>query len=590
MRDGASKPGLSEGLTAMERGQGWKVGLILFLLLGSAWYLYPTVQLLTMSEEARADMQRTDPRGWVQLQKKAMKLGLDLKGGMRVVLEVDRSQLNPDEAKDAVERAKEILRNRVDQLGVAEPLIQKQGEERIVVELPGVSDVQRAQELIGKTALLEFKLLESPEQTQLLLDRIDRTLEGIAGLDTTDFDLDTASGDEPADVLDELFGESTDDTSEAAADTTLAAADDTTAPVDDERVSDLPPELSQERPFTTLLDPSGSGIGWLVASEDVPVANVLLAREEVAQVIPRDVQFAWGTRPEYMGSIEMQRLYLLKRHTEMTGKYLVDANPNFDQFRKPIVNFQLTREGGRIFARLTGANINKPLAIVLDDRVESAPNIESRIRDRGQITMGGGAQYEDAQDLAIVLRAGALPAPVNIVENNVVGPSLGHDSIRRGLTATAIGAAAVILIMLIYYQLSGLIANFALLLNAIFLMGVMAVLHATLTMPGIAGVILTIGISVDANVLIFERIREELRTGKTVRHAIDAGYSRALVAIIDSHVTTLITALALFLFGTGPIKGFAVTLFWGVLISLFTAYVATRTVFDMRRGYAKLSI
>jgi SecD/SecF fusion protein len=574
----------------MERGQGWKIGLIVFLLLGSAWYLYPTVRLLAMSDAARERYQQVDPKGWVQLQKKAMKLGLDLKGGMRVVLEVDKSQLNPDEAKDAVERAKEILRNRVDQLGVAEPLIQKQGDDRIVVELPGISDVQRARELIGKTALLEFRLLESPEQTQLLVDRVDRVLEGIAGLDTAVTAPDTAAGEEATDILDELFSEDSETAADTVTDSALAA---TEPPSDSPAVagaSDLPSQLSQERPLTTLLDPSNVGPGWLVASDDVPLVDILLAREEVARIVPPDVQFAWGTRPEFVGSLEMQHLYLLKKHTEMTGKYLVDARPSFDQFRKPIVNFELTREGGRIFARLTGANINKPLAIVLDGRVESAPNIESRIRDRGQITMGTGSQYEDAQDLAIVLRAGALPAPVDIVENNVVGPSLGHDSIRRGLTATAIGAAAVVLIMLVYYQLSGLIANFALLLNAIFLLGVMAVLHATLTMPGIAGIILTIGISVDANVLIFERIREELRSGKTVRHAIDAGYSRALVAIIDSHVTTLITALALFLFGTGPIKGFAVTLFWGVLISLFTAYVVTRTVFDMRRRYARLSI
>lgn len=565
----------------MERGQGWKIGLILFLIAGSAWFIYPTIRLGLMSDSDRDQYALNDPKGWLQLQKRSMKLGLDLKGGMRVVLQVDKSKLNPDEAKDAVERAKEILRNRVDQLGVAEPLIQIQGEDRIVVELPGVSDVKRAQELIGRTALLEFKLLESPEQAQLLLDRIDRALEGILVTDTTAAD-PTEAEETPVDVIEALFAEETAETDD---DTTTATelAVDTGAEA-------LPLQVSLERPLTSLLDPSTVGTGWAVASEDVPLVKNLLQREKVLRLIPPDVEFAWGTRKQFQGALEIERLYLVKTHTEMSGKYLTDASPSFDQFRKPIVNFQLTREGGRIFARLTGANINKSLAIMLDGRIESAPNIESRIRDRGQITMGTGSDYENAQDLSIVLRAGALPAPVIIVENNIVGPSLGNDSIRRGLTASLIGAVVVILIMLVYYRLSGVIANFALMLNAIFLMAVMAILHATLTMPGIAGIILTIGISVDANVLIFERIREELRSGKTVRHAIDAGYSRALVAIIDSHVTTLITAIVLFLFGTGPIKGFAVTLFWGVSISLFTAVVVTRTIFDMRRRYTRLSI
>jgi preprotein translocase subunit SecD len=204
--------------------------------------------------------------------------------------------------------------------------------------------------------------------------------------------------------------------------------------------------------------------------------------------------------------------------------------------------------------------------------------------------MGGTATYEDANDLSIVLRAGALPAPVNVIENNVIGPSLGHDSINRGITASLLGLAAVFVIMIVFYKLSGLIANLGLLFNGIFLLGVMAVLHATLTMPGIAGFILSLGMSVDANVLIFERIREEMRAGKSIRNSIDAGYQHAMSAIVDSHVTTLITALALFMFGTGPIKGFAVTLFWGVAISLFTAVVVTRVVFDFRKAYKTLSI
>ncbi|MBI3872049.1 MAG: protein translocase subunit SecD [candidate division Zixibacteria bacterium] len=566
----------------MGQGQGWKIGLTAFLLLGSLWYLYPTARLLWMDPAERDQLAQSDPAGWINLQQKAMKLGLDLKGGMRVVLEVDKSKLNPDEAKDAVDRAKEILRNRVDQFGVTEPVIQVQGEDRIVVELPGISDVSRARELIGRTALLEFKLTEPPEQASLLVDRIDRSLEAAAGVDTsTASPTDTTKKDAAkTDALKELFSS---DSAKKAADTSLA-----NKPAGDTSV--LPPQIPKQNPLSSLLDPGSGGSGWSVNKDDVPSVKNILARPEVTKLIPPDVAFAWGTKPQFQGGTQVSRLYLLKRQTEMSGKYLTDARPSFDQFRKPIVNFQLTREGGRMFARLTGANIKKPLAIVLDGNVESAPEIQSRIQDRGQITMGSATSYDEANDLAIVLRAGALPAPVNIIENNVVGPSLGQDSIHRGLTASLIAAAIVFLIMAIYYQLSGLIADFALLLNAVFLLGVMAALHSTLTMPGIAGIILTIGISVDSNVLIFERIREEMRAGKAIRNAIDAGYAHAIAAIIDSHVTTLITALVLYIFGTGPIRGFAVTLFAGVAISLFTAVVVTRAVFDIRKTYQTLSI
>jgi protein-export membrane protein SecD len=567
----------------MPRGVAWKIGLIVFLILGSFWYLYPTIRLWQLNPAERVEMARNDPKGWIDLQKKAIKLGLDLKGGMHVVLEVDRSKLNPDESQDAVDRAKEILRNRVDAFGVTEPVIQKQGADRIVVELPGITDVERAQELIGRTAQLEFKLTETPEKAQLLVDRIDKTLEALGGGDTSGISSDTSkSGEKPGeDVYKDLFGK---DSGRAPSDTGVAlAAKDTGGSV-------LPPQVPTERPLSSLLDPARRGSGWTVRKDESPLVKNLLARPEVQKLIPPDLEFAWGTKTQYTGGIEEEALYLLKKQTEMSGKYLTDAKPSFDQFRKPIVSFQLTREGGRQFARLTGANIGKPLAIILDGRVESDPEIQSRINDRGQITMGTGSSYEQANDLAIVLRAGALPAPVRIIENNVIGPSLGNDSINKGLLASLLGGLAVVLIIGIYYQLSGIIADFAVMLNVLFLMAVLAVLHATLTMPGIAGIVLTVGISVDSNVLIFERIREEMRAGKSVKMAIDAGYSRAMVTIIDSHVTTLITALALFMFGTGPIKGFAVTLFWGVAISLFTAVVGTRVVFDIRREYKTLSI
>ena len=433
--------------------------------------------------------------------------------------------------------------------------------------------------------MLEFKLLDGPEASSLLVDRIDRTLEAAAGLDTAGTS-DTAATPTERGELESLFGSDTTKADTSSPATTVADAKPSDA-TDTGAV--LPPQIPKESPLSSLLDPSG-GYGWLVIKDEVPLVRTILARPDVQKLIPPDVEFSWGTRGEFVGGSEVERFYLVKKQVELEGKYLTDAKPSFDQFRKPIVSFQLTREGGRKFARLTGANINKPLAIVLDGRVESAPEIQGRIQDRGQITMGGTATYEDANDLSIVLRAGALPAPVNVIENNVIGPSLGHDSINRGITASLLGLAAVFVIMLFFYKLSGFIANLGLLFNGIFLLGVMAVLHATLTMPGIAGFILSLGMSVDANVLIFERIREEMRAGKSIRNSIDAGYQHAMSAIVDSHVTTLITALALFMFGTGPIKGFAVTLFWGVAISLFTAVVVTRVVFDFRKAYKTLSI
>jgi protein-export membrane protein SecD len=327
-----------------------------------------------------------------------------------------------------------------------------------------------------------------------------------------------------------------------------------------------------------------------VPIEEKPKIELMLNDPKVKEVIPPDDEFAWATRSDNVQGGEYQKIYLLKKAVEFSGKYLVDAKPTYDQYRKPEVNFTLTKEGGRRFARLTGANIGKPLAITLDGRVESAPTIQSKIRDQGVITMGGATSFNEAVDLAIVLRAGALPAPVKIIENRVIGPSLGQDSIRKGTTAAIIGFVLVLLYIAFYYRVSGIIADFALFFNLFFLLSAMAGLHATLTLPGIAGIILTLGMSVDSNVLIFERIREELRGGKTIRASIDAGYKRALVAIIDSHVTTLITAAVLFQFGTGPVKGFAVSLSLGVAISLFTAVVITRIIFDLRKGYQTLSI
>ncbi len=553
----------------MSKSEKWKVGLILILIIASVYYLYPSIKYHSMSYEEKMKMKEDNPAEYAILQKKALKLGLDLQGGMHMVLQVDKSKLSPDEAKDAQERVLQIIRNRIDQWGVSEPSIVPQGEDRIVVELPGLRETERAKELIGKTAVLEFKLLEDPANLKKALDSIDSVLAAKMkkGKEGEKGDGQKASSGEKTPNAADLFTESGTDTSAAA------ATED---------------NYYLEKPFTSLFDIQGSEM--TISDNEYPTAVKYLKDPDVKKVVPKDMEFEWSTRTKSIGSMKYHTLYALKKRVEMSGKYLTDARPNWDQFRKPVVNFTLTKEGGRIFAGITGANIGKPLAITLDGTVESAPQIKSKIRDRGQITMGGSATFDDANELAIVLRAGALPAPVKIVANSVVGATLGQDSIEKGKFSTIVAFILVMGLILIYYRVSGIIADLALFLNIFFLLAAMAGLHATLTMPGIAGIILTVGMSIDANVLIFERIREELATGKTVRAAIDAGYNRALLAIIDSRVTTLITALFLFLLGTGPVKGFAVTLALGIFISLFTAVFVTKVIFDMRKGYKTLSI
>lgn len=531
----------------------WMLMLTAVLTVGALWSLYPTFKVWSMTPEEKR--QKIDDPDYIRTERKAIKLGLDLRGGMYIVLQVDKSKLTPDEASDAVDRALEIIRNRVDKFGVAEPLIQKQGDDRIVVELPGISDRARATALIGQTAQLEFKLLESADNLQPTLNKLDRVLAGP----------DTAKAKSKPKPATDLFGKSSADTAELEDETT-------------------------EKPFTSLLMSGGPGY-FHVQPEDVPRVRQLLEKPEAQAQLPPDVEVLWSSKNEMAEGRPLAGLYLVKKQVELSGKYLTFARENRDpQTAAPIVEFELNRDGGRIFRRLTGANIGKPLAIILDGRVVSAPTIQGQIINRGQITLGGSGTMEEAHDLAIILRAGALPAPVKIIESSLIGPSLGADSIEKGKLSAIIGISLVFLFMSVYYRISGLIASIGMLLNFVFLVAILASLGLTLTLPGIAGIILTMGMSVDSNVLIFERIREEMRAGKTVRAAIDAGYKRALLTIIDSHVTTLITALILFIFGTGPVKGFAVSLSWGIVISLYTAVLVTRAIFEIRKEYKTLSI
>ncbi len=552
------------------KGQTWKIILTLVLIVAAAWYFWPTVQFFTMDEAQKAALKQADPDDFVQLQKRAIKLGLDLQGGMHVVLEVDKSQLDENAAKDAVDRALEIIRNRIDEFGVSEPLIQKQGNNRIVVELPALQDPERARNLIGQTALLEFKLVESPENTQALFKKLDKIAEKLSPTSTTP----TPKAPGATDAFENPFS----DSSKSAANKADSTKDTTTATADEENAN----ALTQYLEFT--------GTDYSVQDQDYEKVKAILEHPDVKAAIPAEDQLAWSRGVEIINGRKLRQLYLLKSKVELTGRHLTDARPNYTQYHKPKVDFTFDREGGNIFGRVTGPNIGKPLAILLDGKVESAPNIKSKIRDQGMIELTGQQTYFDAKDLATVLRAGSLPAPVKIVENNIVGPTLGKDSIDAGKTGLLVGLILIMIFMFVYYRMSGLLADGVLIMNIFFLLAIMAYLGATLTLPGISGIILTMGVTVDASVLIFERIRDELRTGKTVRAAVDAGYERATVTIIDSNLTTLIAAGVLYYFGTGPIKGFAVTLGAGIIISLYTSLIVGKTIFSYRRKATSLSI
>jgi len=558
----------------------WRIVIVLLALLLAAWYLYPTIRLSLLSAEAREQM---DPDALYGLERKAIKLGLDLKGGMHVVMEVDRENLTDEEAEDALDRALEILRNRVDEFGVAEPVIQQEGSDRIIVELPGIQDEARAKKLIGRTALLEFKIVQDPDIFHSVLTKIDAAL--VAAGDTEESQQpatetsETAPKEESAEEAPDLF-------------------EDELTP----RAETPREDLLAEKPFSAnLLGMGREGelpTDYFVQPDNYAKVDAMLDKPIVQAQIPGDFQLSWSSEVETIQDQEFRRLYLLKKKAEFTGKTLKNASVEIGQgmdlktANKPYVTLELNKEGARAMARTSAANIGKRLAIVLDHNVFSAPVIEEKI-PTGQARITGGFDMNEARDLAIVLRAGALPAPVEIIEERTVGPSLGADSIHMGVRAALIGLAIVVLFMIIYYKFAGLIADLALVLNIFFVMSVLAGLGATLTLPGIAGIILTIGMSVDANVLIFERIREELRAGKTVLASIDSGYSRAFRTILDANVTTLITAVVLYQFGTGPIKGFAVTLSIGIVASMFTAIVITRMIFHFLyepRPQARISI
>ncbi|MEX2462914.1 MAG: protein translocase subunit SecD [Balneolaceae bacterium] len=592
-----------------KQNNGFKLGMIALFLGLTIYYLFPTIQwsleqryLENLTESERIQYESENAAKLMNLREKSLSLGLDLQGGMYVTLEVGTPQLvlelagdfaddyleevinaaretysenrtdfieifvdefesrdpnamlsryyrsdaenitrlsSNDDIRDflqsqrtaAVERAIEIIRSRVDRFGVTEPSILQQGDSRIVVELPGVDDEERVRDLLRGTARLEFRLTPEVDEIRNVKQQITEYFVNMA--------------EEEQDSVD----------------------------VEDDEVTNL----------LEIFDLRGTNdysFGYAAVMDTADV-NRILQTEAVQNLIPRNMTVLWGATPFAQDNgIDLYEMIAVRSQIELTGDVISEARVAFEPTTNvPEVSMTMDSEGGRRWARITGANIGRPVAIVLDGQVYSYPTVRSQINN-GRSSISGMGGLREAEDLVNILMSGALPAPLDIIEERTVGASLGEASIRAGLFSVMFGLGVVAIFMIVYYHVGGGIADLALMINIIFILGILAGFQATLTLPGIAGIVLTIGMAVDANVLIFDRIREEMRGGKTLRAAIDNGYSNAMSAIIDANVTTFFVAVILYSFGVGPIKGFAVTLMAGIVASLFSAIVITRVIID----------
>ena len=552
----------------------YRFGLIVALVLASIWALFP--------REVVERVKRDGVFVYDTVQRVPLKLGLDLQGGMYLTLTVDESKQSVENKSDALDRALKVVRSRIDEFGVSEPVIQKTGSDRIIVELPGIDDPERAEQVVKNTAHLQFMITDKSEALQKALPRLDQVIRESGVLATESrVGSDSLIGKDAAQKtgLQDLF---TKDTGSKKSDSTRKDSAAT------------PPATGGA--LSSIVAPSGSMPGeFLVSEADAPKAERYLSLPQVQSALPPGKVIRWGGDTLSFGGQIFRAFYLVDARPIITGDYLKDAKPNNSPIEGTIVEFELSNEGGRRFRSETGKHIGDYMAIVLDDRVMGRPPvIQGAIGTRGQITMGR-RDLQEAQDLALVLRAGALPVPLRVEEVRNIGASLGQDSISKGTRAMLIAVFAVIAILIIYYRLSGVLAVVALFLFVLFTLAVLAGFGAALTLPGLAGLVLSVGIAVDANILIFERIREELDRGKTVRTSIDEGFSHALSAIIDTSVTTILTAAVLYQYGgSGPVRGFAVTLIAGITASLFTAIFVVRTFYllwlSRARGAQTLSI
>lgn len=604
------------------QNNGFKIGSIVVFLGLTIYYLFPTIQwqleqrqMANMVPTERTQYEVENAAKLQNLRQESLSLGLDLQGGMYVTLEVGTPQLlqelageyaddslreiittardrafeqrtdfidefvaefeaqNPDgllsryyrsdadnitrrstneeitnylrdQRNAAVDRAMEIIRSRVDRYGVTEPSILQQGNNRIVVELPGVDDEERVRDLLRGTARLEFRLLPEADEINAVKQQIAEYFSNQLEQDQTD-SLNTSESDSL----------------------------DISSDQNDEEVTNLLEVFS-------LQGSNQYSFGY-TAGRDTATVNQILQQEEVQSFIPRNMELMWGaTAFAEDNGTELFEMIPVRDQVELTGDVISEARVAFDQTTNAAeVSMNMDSEGARRWSRITGANIGKPVAIVLDGYVYSYPTVQNKINN-GRSSISGLSGAVEAEDLVNILLSGALPAPLDIVEERTVGASLGEDSIQAGLYSTIFGLFVVAVFMILYYRTGGGIADLALILNIIFILGILAAFNATLTLPGIAGIVLTIGMAVDANVLIFDRIREEMRGGKTLRAAIDNGYANAMSAIVDANVTTFFVGVILYSFGIGPIKGFAVTLMAGIISSLFSAIVITRVVID----------
>ena len=537
----------------------YRLAIIAVLVLASLWSLYPR----TVVERVR----RQGVFVYDTVTRVPLKRGLDLLGGMHLAMEVDESRGAVPDKADALEKALTVIRNRIDELGVSEPLVQKAGTERIIVELPGIDDPMRAQDIVQKAAVLEFQITDETQALDRALPRLDAILRQQGSILPTRGA--TASRDTAA-PLASLFRRDT---------TALDTARRDTARSDTGRADTGLLASRTGGPFSSLIQQGQIPGEYYVAIDDGDRMEQYLSLPDVQAALPPGKVLRWGSDTTVIGNRVYRGLYVLDSRPILTGDFLQDAQPNQTPIEGTVVEFELNNEGGRRFRRETGRHVNDYMAIVLDNRVMGRPPvIQSAIGTRGQITMGG-QPLQAAQDLALVLRAGSLTVPLKVAEVRTIGPSLGQDSIRQGTVAGVIGVVIVIGVMLGVYRFSGVLAVAGLSLYLLFTLASLAGFGAVLTLPGLAGFVLSIGMAVDANVLIFERIREELDRGKTVRTAVDEGFRHAMSAIVDSNVTTALTAAVLYQYGTGPVRGFAVTLLAGLAASMVTAIFVVRTLY-----------
>lgn len=556
---------------------GLREFVILAVIIIACYSIWPSIQVHTKSGEAKKTFVKENPK----LAEKSVNFGLDLAGGTSITLEIDASDLPGENVKDLQEQSLEIVRNRVDQYGLSEPQISPQGDDRIVVELAGVDD-STAKELVGSTAKLEFKIVSDNEKFTQVVNLIDSYLGRQAN---------PAAADSASPAVDSVTAkaDSLKDTSAAVVASTtdsVKADSSVTEPVAQEQAVAVPADPSLPVSLSSLFLSFGNG--GFVAEESVEQVKRLLELEAVQKLIPRDVMFAFGSGLEKISpesAVKAKRLYLLKRRAEMDGEDIADARPyrvgDGVNIGEVAVNLKFSGVGPKQFSAVTAANVGKQMAIVLDNQVISAPVIRDRIPN-GEAQITGLDDMAEANRLSVVLRAGALKAPMNIIESRNIGATLGEDNIKSGFGAAFWGLVACIVFMVAYYRIGGLIACFAIVLNAIVTAAVLSVFNATLTLPGIVGFILVLGMALDANVIIYERIREEMKAGSLARAAVAKGYERAFSAIFDSNLTTFLTALILYKIGTGSVKGFGLTLMIGIATSLFCSLTVTRAIFDWR--------